>query len=130
MLASIGALASVSIVRQRPTASKFSSASPIGSITPWHCRQPGFDRWLSSRARSVFGASPLGCDRSVSTSGGGGVGGVPISLPITHAPRSTGDVRLPYDVWSSIAPLPSSPQRYGSSSVTRRNCGPKTVLMP
>ena len=47
----------------------------------------------------------LGLDRSVSTSGGGGVGGVPISLPMTHAPRSTGDVRLPYEVRSSIGAL-------------------------
>jgi hypothetical protein len=111
-------------------ASKFSMARPIGSITPWHWLQPGFERWLSSLARSVFGVSPLGVDKSVSTSGGGGVGGVPISLSMTHAPRSTGDVRSPYDVRNSMAPLPSTPHRRASSSVTRRNCGPSTDLMP
>ena len=31
-----------------------------------------------------------------------------------HAPRSTGDVRLGYDVAISTPPLPSSPQRFGS----------------
>ena len=41
--------------------------------------------------------------------GGGGVGGVPMSFSSTHAPRSTGDVRSPYEVRSSAAPLPSSP---------------------
>ena len=111
-------------------ASKFSIASPIGSITPWHWLQPGFERWLSSRARSVLGASPLGLERSVSTSGGGGVGGVPISLSITQAPRSTGEVRSPYEVRSVTAPLPSTPQRRESSSVTRRNCEPSTDVMP
>ena len=35
-----------------------------------------------------------------------------------------------YDVRSSTAPLPSKPKRRGSSSVTRRNCGPTTSGTP
>ena len=83
-------------------------------MTPWHGLQLGSLRCCSSRARSVFGCSPSGVARFVSTSGGGGVGGVPMSLSSTQAPRSTGDVRSPYDVRSSTAPLPSSPWRAGS----------------
>ena len=79
------------------------------------------------RARRGAGAAfGVGKDRV----SGGGVGGVPISLPRTHAPRSTGDVRSPYDVRSSTAPFPIRPQRRWSESVTRRNCGPKTDGMP
>ena len=88
---------------------KFSSARPYGSITPWHALQLAFLRCCSSRSRTVFGCSPSGVSEFVSTPGGGGVGGVPMSLSSTHAPRSTGDVRSPYDVRSSTAPLPSSP---------------------
>ena len=75
--------------------------------------QVGLMRCCSSRARIVFGFSPAGVVRFVSTPGGGGVGGVPMSLSSTHAPRSTGDVRSPYDVRSSTAPLPSRPKRVG-----------------
>ena len=55
------------------------------------------------------------------TFGGGGAGGVPIMRSSTQAPRRTGDVRSPYEVRSRVAPLPSRPQRFSSSSVTRRN---------
>ena len=119
---------------------------PRRAIGRWRRSSPA--RGRSDRSRRGTGCSPASsddfraapaassalrlwaCERSVSTSGGGGVGGVPISLPMTQAPRSTGDVRSPYDVRSSTAPLPSRPQRRESSSVTRRNCGPSTDVMP
>src|SRR5437762_13438113 len=93
VLASIGALAWPSIVRQAPIASKFSRAKPVGSITPWHILQDALSRCNSSRALTVLGGSPAFCERSVAVSGGGGVGGVPRSLSSTQAPRKTGEVR-------------------------------------
>ena len=89
-----------------------------GSITPWHLLQLGSARCCSRRARIVFGFSPgvaskIGLDarrrrrrRRAHA-----------ACSSTHAPRSTGDVRSPYDVRSSTAPLPSRPRRFGSSSV-------------
>ena len=86
----------------------------------------GFVRCCSSRARSVFGFSPLGLrqDRYRHRAAAASAA-CPSVCPSTHAPRSTGDVRSPYDVRISTAPLPSRPHRRGSSSVTRRNCGPQ-----
>ena len=55
---------------------------------------------------------------------------MPISLSSTHAPRRTGDVRSPYEVRSSTAPLPSNPHRSFSASVTLRNWAPTTPEMP
>src|SRR5256885_11692697 len=53
------------------------------------------------------------------------------ALPIcTQRPRSTGDVRLPYDVTVSRLPFPSNPQRFSSVNVTRRNCVPRTPGIP
>jgi len=62
--------------------------------------------------------------RATVAPGGGGVGGVPISFSSTQAPRSTGEVRSPYEVRSNTAALPSRPWRTGSLSSVRRNCGP------
>src|SRR5215469_8588338 len=115
VLVSMWAFACASVVLHTPIASKFSRAKPVGSITPWHWLQVALLRCCSSRARTVFGGSPVFCDRSVAVSGGGGEGGVPISLSSTHAPRNTGDVRSPYDVRISTAALPSRPQRAESA---------------
>ena len=46
---------------------------------------------------------------------------MPISLSSTHAPRSTGEVRSPYEVRISTAALPSRPKRFGSVNVTGLN---------
>ena len=54
------------------------------------------------------------------TSGGGGGGGAPRMLSSSHRPRSTGDVRLGYDVTVRMLPCPSSPPRLPSANVTRR----------
>src|SRR4029450_1849091 len=102
----------------------------MGSITPWHCRQVALARCCSKRARTVFGVSPCFGFRSVSTPGGGGVGGVPTILSRTHAPRRTGDVRFGYDVLISTAPLPSKPIRFLSVSLTHRNWVPLTPVIP
>src|SRR5438105_14237551 len=99
-------------------------------MTPWHWLQLAFERCCSSLARSVFGFSPLGVDKSVAVSGGGGVGGVPSSLSSTHAPRNTGDVRSPYEVRISNAALPSRPQRSFSANVTLRICVPTIPEIP
>src|SRR6185295_7401098 len=122
VLASIGAFAWLSTVRQAPRASKFSRANPVGSITPWHILQDALSRCCSSRALTVFGCSPAFWERSVAVSGGGGGGGVPISLSRTHAPRSTGEVRSAYEVRISTAALPSRPKRSLLVRVTLRNC--------
>ena len=52
-----------------PTASKFSSASPRGSITLWQLAHAGFARCCSIRARTVFG------EPGVSSGNGGTSGG-------------------------------------------------------
>ena len=52
-LESIAVPASRSLARQAPTTSKFSSAKPSGSMTPWQPLQDGFERWSSSRSRTV-----------------------------------------------------------------------------
>ena len=49
-----GVLACGSVVLQRPIASKFSSARPVGSITPWHCRQDGLSRCCSEPRADGF----------------------------------------------------------------------------
>ena len=107
-------------VRHAPVASKFSSASPAGSIIRWQLAQAGLRRCCSMRSRTDFGlAAPASSSNGGTTSGGGG-GGVPSTFSSTHLPRSTGDVRWACEVTSRIAPLPSSPLRVSSASVTRR----------
>ena len=58
---------------------------------------------------------------SAGTFGSGGGGGAPKMLRSTHTPRSTGDVRVAYDVTDSTLPCRSRPPRLLSgASVTRR----------
>ena len=53
--------------------------------------------------------------------GGGGGGGEPSRFSSTHLPRSTGDVRVAYDVSVRMLPWPSRPPRgLPSGNVTRR----------
>ena len=105
-----------SSVRHAPTASKFSSARPSGSITLWQLAHAGLARCCSIRARTVFGAPGVSSGNGGTTGGGGG-GGVPIRLSRIHLPRTTGDVRSACDVTSRMPPLPSRPLR--ASSVHR-----------
>ena len=61
------------------------------------------------------------------TFGGGGGGGVPRMFSRIHLPRSTGEVRLAYDVTVRMLPWPRSPPRTLSSpSETRRKRLPYT----
>ena len=84
--------------RQVPSASKFSSANPIGSIRTWQLAQTGFLRCTSIRSRKARGCPLSPASFNVGTSGGGGGGGDPSSASSSHLPRSTGEVRLGYDV--------------------------------
>src|SRR5215468_7366012 len=79
----------LSIVRQRPVTSKFSSAKPIGSIIRWQELHAAFARCASIRSRTVSGFPPDTAEvsSSLGTAGGGGGGGVPNSTTITHLPR-------------------------------------------
>ena len=62
-------------VRQAPTASKFSSARPAGSIMRWQLAHAGLRRCCSMRSRTDFGlAAPASSSNGGTTSGGGGGG--------------------------------------------------------
>ncbi len=56
-IASIG-VPGLDVSRQAPTASKFSSAKPSGSMILWQPRTAGFARCSSIRSRIVCGAAP------------------------------------------------------------------------
>src|SRR5204863_3998535 len=111
LVASIGLPASSA--RQRPTASKCSSAKPIGSIFAWQLAQTGFARCLTIASRIVSGAPPAASSSvfRAGTSGGGGGGGEASRLSSTYLPRSTGEVRVEYDVTVRILPWLSKPPR-------------------
>ena len=105
-----------------PTASKFSSAKPSGSIRAWQLAHAGFARCCAiARASSAACRVCAFVSLSAGTSGGGGGGGVPSRFSSIHLPRSTGDVRCGYDVTVRMLPCPSRPRRGAArSSVTRR----------
>src|SRR2546427_8337103 len=96
----------------------------------WHEAQTVLDRCCSICPRIVSSFPSAFLDFSSGISGGGGGGGVPSSASRIHLPRCTTDVRLGYDVTVRTLPWPSSPKRFGSVSVTRRNCEPYTRGMP
>ena len=119
LAASIGAPASSS--RQRPTASKCSSAKPIGSIFAWQPAHAGFARWRIIASRIVSGAPSLASSvASDGTSGGGGGGGDASRLSSTYLPRSTGDVRAAYDVTVRMLPWPEQAAARGCRRRARR----------
>ena len=98
--------------RHFPTASKFSIAKPIGSIRAWQLAQAGFARcWvIASRIVSVLpGSAPSVF--SAGMFGGGGGGGDASRFSSTHLPRSTGEVRVAYEVSVRMLPWPSRPPR-------------------
>ena len=120
--ASMGACPSV--VRHFPIASKFSSAKPNGSIRWWQVAQTAFWRCACMSSRiDTSGCSRALVSGSGGTLGGGGGGGAPRMLSSRYLPRSTGEVRVAYDVTVRILPWPSNPARRGSVC-TRRKCGP------
>src|ERR1700674_4737595 len=62
----------VSLLRERPMASKPSSPNPMGSINLWHDAQAAFSTCAERRWRRVEGLSSVGSGRLVLTLGGGG----------------------------------------------------------
>src|SRR6478609_9540041 len=99
-----------SLVRHLPTASKFSSARPSGSITEWQVEQVEGDRCSDRRARSVVAFLPLSSlSFSAGTFGGGAGGGVPMMVSRMYLPRFTGDVRFDSDVTVRKLPWPRMP---------------------
>src|SRR3954467_302700 len=93
-----------SSVRHLPTASKFSSASPSGSIIAWQPAHGGLGRCSTPRSRTerTFVAKLGGL--SGGTPAGGDGGGAPSRFSRIHFPRTTGDVRSGYDVTVRILP--------------------------
>src|SRR6185503_2894044 len=114
-------------VRQEPSASKFSNANPIGSISLWQPAQGSFLRCSVICSRRVITFFSLLLSSSGGTFGGGSGGGVPRIFSSTHTPRFTGDVRkFCCQASASTLPCPRSPRRYASSGprATRRKCEP------
>ena len=84
-----------SVVRQRPIASKLSSAKPSGSIRRWQTAQLGLARCASIRSRCDRGAVPAAVfSSSGGTLAGGAGGGAPSTRSSSHLPRFTTDVRV------------------------------------
>src|SRR5689334_21913398 len=96
----------------------------------WQPRQGGFLRCSSSSSRTDRGLLLSSFSLSGGTLGGGDGGGVPSTFSRIHFPRSTGEVRLGYDVTVSTLPWPSSPRRFSSVRVTRRKRLPYTFGIP
>src|SRR5258708_38425177 len=101
------------LVRHLASASKFSSAKPIGSMSLWQLAHGSCLRWsvICSRKVRIFSGPPL-LSSSGGTFGGGSGGGVPRIFSSTHTPRFTGDVRkFCTHVTERKLPCPSRPRR-------------------
>jgi hypothetical protein len=81
--------------------SKLSRAKPGGSIFTWHDAQLSWVRCLSSCWRIV--AAPRMSGSTAGTLFGGGGGGWPKMRSIIQAPRTTGEVVVPFAVTFSTA---------------------------
>ena len=90
--------------RQPPMPSKFSMASPSGSISRWQLAHVGFARCSAIRSFIVRGRGNSPDSLSGGTFGGGGGGGDPSSTSMIHLPRKTGDVRSAIDVSNNTLP--------------------------
>src|ERR1700688_1300304 len=87
-------------VRHAPTASKFSKPKPRESIRAWHEAHTRFFRCCSNCWRSDAD-EPTASSSRLGTLAGGGGGGEFNILSRIHFPRSTGEVRFPYEETSS-----------------------------
>ncbi len=85
---------------------------------------------MRSRVVSILSPDSALVSSSNGTFGGGAGGGDASSTSMIHLPRSTGEVRSATDVNARMLPWPSSPRRFSSASVTRRNSGPLTFCRP
>ena len=84
-------------------------------------RTAGSARCAASASRiDSFCPSATVSATSAGTSGGGGGGGDASRLSSTNLPRSTGDVRVGYDVTVRMLPWPSKPPRALSARQRRR----------
>src|ERR1019366_1264174 len=81
-----------SFVRHCPTASKFSSENPSGSINLWQPLHGSFARCCSMRSRKESFFAPASFSLRAGTFGGGGLGGFPNRFVRIHFPRSTAEV--------------------------------------
>ena len=113
-----------SMVRHWPVPSKFSSESPIGSMILWQAAHTGLLRCSSIRSRTEAGFAPTTDSLRGGTFGGGSGGGLPRIFSRIHLPRWTGEVRLAFEVTSSMLPWPRRPRRASLGTVTRRKSGP------
>src|SRR5260370_13937915 len=68
----------LSLVRHAPTASKFSRAKPMGSISLWQDEQAGLLRCSSKRSRTDKGLAVSWASFNAGTFGSGGGGGGPL----------------------------------------------------
>src|SRR5262245_16543368 len=94
------------VARHLPSASKFSSENPSGSILTWQTAHDGFLRCASICARIELALALSASSLSGGTSGGGGGGGAPSTLSSSHRPRNTGEVRFGYEVTVRMLPCP------------------------
>src|SRR5688572_8089769 len=91
-------------VRDLPTASKFSSDKPSGSMIAWQLEHAGFSRCCTIRSRIDKTAPAALVGFNSGTFGGGGGGDVPRKFSRIHLPRTTGDVRSGWDVTVRMLP--------------------------
>ena len=119
----------LSVVRQSPTASKFSIPNPIGSILRWQLAHCGASWWSTTRSRAVSDL-PASLD-NCGMFGGAGGGGSLRSFRSTQAPRSTGLECSPLLPIAWTAAMPSRPPRGDPAGRdARRNSSPCTPSRP
>src|SRR5688500_10536158 len=82
--------------RHLPTASKFSSPKPSGSMRTWHEAHVGWARCASSDSRSDL-ETPTTSSARLGTSPGGGGGAELRMFSRMYFPRKTGEVRFAYE---------------------------------
>ena len=103
---------------RRRSPSKFSSASPIGSISLWQLAHAGLRAVLLHPLPHRQRAAPvLASRRAAARWPAAAAAAIPSSVSSTHLPRFTGEVRFGCDVTGRMLPWPSRPRR--ASSVTR-----------
>ena len=100
------------------------------SISAWQAAQDGSARWRSNCWRRVSRllSSPVGSNSGIS--GGGGGGAVSSRFSRTNFPRSTGELRVGWELTRRNDPWPSNPRRGAAPSGTLRNLSPLTFFTP
>ena len=119
-----------SLSRQRPTASKRSSAKPRPSMRAWHTAQLSLLRCAAICARRLAALSTTAPAGKLSLPGGGAGGGASRRLSRIHLPRLTGEVRVGFEVSARMLAWPSRPWRRGSPTGTRCSSSSKSPASP